>query len=229
MTGTGNESSTDGKLADSAGRFQDTARPSRNGTARELILFFALGVSLILFTIGISVFGTANVADWAFPTVEARSTSSAEERARAAATLAKQTDIAAAIELTETAVSSTDGSATSRSAAEQDQPPSPPVITNVELIEDRLSGSLIVYQQISFNDLDGDAHYVHYELVRTTSGFVEVKDGDINVRGEQQKSGALITGTWDCGTGTYSVTLQASIWDMAGNQSNARQYTINCR
>jgi hypothetical protein len=110
-------------------------------------------------------------------------------------------------------------------------PPNPlaPVITSVDLIEDTSSGSLIVYQLISFTDLDGDAYYVHYELVTATTGGLEVNDSEFSVGGEQQRLGASITGTWDCGAAIYAISLQASIWDRAGNQSNPWDYTINCR
>lgn len=107
--------------------------------------------------------------------------------------------------------------------------PRAPVITSVELIEDTTSGSLVVFQRISFTDRDGDAYYVHYELVRTTAGAVEVGDSEFDVASDEQRMGAFITGTWDCGTTVYSVTLQASILDRAGNQSNAWEYTIDCR
>lgn len=104
-----------------------------------------------------------------------------------------------------------------------------PEITDVELIEDESSGSLIVYQRISFTDPDGDAHSIDYELVSTTAGFVEVKDSDFDVASGQQRLGAHIMGTWYCEDRTYNVTLRVSIWDRAGNHSNAWDYTINCR
>ncbi len=107
--------------------------------------------------------------------------------------------------------------------------PLAPVISGVELSEDTSSGYLVVYQRIAFTDPDGDAYYVHYELVSTTAGVVEVGDSEFDVGSDQQRMGAFITGTWDCGTDVYSVTLQASILDRAGNQSSAWEYTIECR
>jgi hypothetical protein len=104
-----------------------------------------------------------------------------------------------------------------------------PEITDVELIVDESSGSLVVYQRISFTDSDGDALRVDYELVSTTGGSIEVRGSDFDIASNQQMLGAHIMGTWYCKGRTYAVTLRASIWDRVGNQSNAWDYTINCR
>lgn len=103
-----------------------------------------------------------------------------------------------------------------------------PVISGIELFEEISSGLLTVYIHISFTDADGDANYVDYELVSSTSEDVYVEDGEIDIPGNQQASEAVVTGTWNCGTDDYSVTMQVSITDAAGNRSNFMDTTIDC-
>jgi hypothetical protein len=86
----------------------------------------------------------------------------------------------------------------------------------------------IASQVITFQDADGDATTVHYEVVSTTAKSVYVNDGPVNVSSPSQKSGAAIIGTWTCGTGNYEVTLRVTIIDQKGNASNPMQYTIRC-
>jgi len=103
-----------------------------------------------------------------------------------------------------------------------------PVIDAVELRDDTSGGSLVILQYFKFHDPDGDAYWLHIELVRATVGGLEVADGTIRVPSQQQKQGATTTGRWNCGGDTYEVTLRATILDRAGNMSNAVEYTMNC-
>ena len=105
----------------------------------------------------------------------------------------------------------------------------PPQITNVVLRYDNSTGPMIVWQDIYFVDPDGDSISVKYELIQATASNLRTRDGGINISSAQQASGAVSTGKWECGTRTYSVTLQATIVDRAGNISNPYQYTMECR
>jgi hypothetical protein len=103
-----------------------------------------------------------------------------------------------------------------------------PEITNVELVEDWEEGNLIVYQQIAYIDRDGDAQKTDYEIVDSTNDSVYMNDGVIRTPGYEQRLGALTTGTWYCDQDEYTVTLQVSIIDAAGNKSPPYRYTVRC-
>lgn len=103
--------------------------------------------------------------------------------------------------------------------------PKPPQITNVVL----RYGSGVIWQDIYFNDGDGDSYYVTYRIVQTTARNAKTVDGGFNIPAQQQVAGAYITGKWTCGGGRYSITLQATILDHAGNYSNPYVYTMECQ
>ena len=102
-----------------------------------------------------------------------------------------------------------------------------PVIESVDLRDDLSSGSLVIVQDISFYDEDGDANFIDFELVSNLPNAHTV-DGSISASSQQQESGAITTGRWGCGGGAYEVTLQVTIWDEAGNPSNTVEYTMIC-
>lgn len=104
-----------------------------------------------------------------------------------------------------------------------------PILESVNLRYDTSSGSLVVFQDITFHDPDGDSYWVDCELVHTTAAGVEVRGGAIEISSRQQKLGATITGEWTCGGSKYDVTLRVTILDRTGNKSNAVEYTMNCR
>ncbi len=104
-----------------------------------------------------------------------------------------------------------------------------PVLQSVKLRNDTSSGSLVIYQDITFSDPDGDAYKMDFELVRATTSGVRVADGTIDTPSQVQKRGATLTGTWTCGGEQYDVTLRVTILDRAGNRSNAIEYTMECR
>lgn len=104
-----------------------------------------------------------------------------------------------------------------------------PILESVNLRYDTSSGSLVIFQDVTFHDPDGDSYWVDYELVHTTAAGVEVRSGAIEISSRQQKLGATITGKWTCGGSKYDVTLRVTILDRAGNRSNAVEYTMNCR
>jgi len=104
----------------------------------------------------------------------------------------------------------------------------PPYINNVILRNDRSSGHLIIWQDIFFQDVDGDANYVHYRLVNITAGYsATTQDGNITMSTDQV-NGTMLSGKWVCGGGTYDTTLEVVIYDMGGHTSNSVSYTMSC-
>jgi hypothetical protein len=103
-----------------------------------------------------------------------------------------------------------------------------PVLDSVNLHYADPGGKMVAYQDFTFHDPDGDATTLHYELVNTTAGSVEIHDGQINTSEVQQPYGDMLSGQWTCG-GQYEVTLRVTILDKAGHSSNPQVYTIYCR
>ena len=104
-----------------------------------------------------------------------------------------------------------------------------PIITDVKLREETSENDLIIYQDVYFRDPDGDAYYTDWQVTSTTNPEIQVVNGTINSNSEQQMAGTFTTGTWTCGSGTYSVKFWVTILDRAGNESNGFEYTINCK
>jgi len=103
------------------------------------------------------------------------------------------------------------------------------MIESVNLRSEISAGSLTVLQDITFRDPQGDAYKLHYEIVSATTSDLQVEDGMIDISAQQQKTGVMITGRWNCGGGKYDVTLRVTVLDRKGNESNAVEYTINCK
>lgn len=104
-----------------------------------------------------------------------------------------------------------------------------PTIESVKLRYETSAGSLAVLQDITFHDPQGDAYKVHYTIISATAADLQVADGMIDISGEQQKLGTMITGRWNCGESKYDVTLRVTVLDRKGNESNAVEYTISCK
>jgi len=105
---------------------------------------------------------------------------------------------------------------------------SPPVIQSVDLRQETSGNEMTVYQDISFQDADGDANYLDYELVSATTEGIVIEDSPIDTLPEEQQSGAKITGTWNCGQDNYEVKLSVIVADEQGNESEAYEYTVVC-
>jgi hypothetical protein len=109
-------------------------------------------------------------------------------------------------------------------------PDLPPAITSVDLRYSKSGSEIIVYQDIYFNDINGDANFVEYRLVSITNGyFANIKNGGLDNSAAEQKTGAMLTGKWECGEGGYEITLEVFIRDAYGHRSNGVSYTMNCR
>jgi hypothetical protein len=104
-----------------------------------------------------------------------------------------------------------------------------PVISRVVLREEWRDDELLVYQDIYFSDVDGDASRVDFTLIETTAENVYIDDGIISARPEVQRTGTLHTATWTCHSGAHTVTLQVELVDQNDQHSAAHLFTITCR
>jgi hypothetical protein len=103
-----------------------------------------------------------------------------------------------------------------------------PVISSVELRPEASGSDMIVYQDISFSDAKGDVNFANYKLVSATTENLSIQDGSVDIPAEEQRNGAKLTATWNCGSNSYEATLSVSLSDKAGNKSEPYEYTIVC-
>ena len=163
-------------------------------------------------------------------TSQAQLMSASTERVHRTETAIAQSQLTATAQAQSTTTARVRAIATAQAGAPtRTQQSTAPVITNVQLRNDTSSGSLVIWQDIYFSDADGDANLIDYELLATTASSVTVVDGPIQISSQGQRTGALISGKWVCGGGSYSTTLRAVIRDRAGQSSNPVEYTLNCQ
>ena len=105
----------------------------------------------------------------------------------------------------------------------------PPEITNVVVREDASGGSLVIYQDVFFQDHDGDAYLIDWDLVSTTASNVTLSDSYIETSPEEQIAGTFHTAKWACDGSTYTATVRGTVFDRAGNRSDPVEYTLECR
>ena len=103
-----------------------------------------------------------------------------------------------------------------------------PVIKSVGLRPETSGGKMTVYQEIFFKDTNADVYYADYELISATTGNLSIKDGEVKVPAQEQRSGGKLTGVWNCGSERYEATLSVRLYDKAGNKSVPYEYTIAC-
>jgi hypothetical protein len=86
-----------------------------------------------------------------------------------------------------------------------------------------------IYPEFHFHDPSGTVRFIHREITATNSPkSLKVKDGVIDISPEQQMTGAVYTGGWQCGPESYYVTIQAFVMNLDGQKSNVVEYTIHC-
>ena len=104
-----------------------------------------------------------------------------------------------------------------------------PYISEVNIRNDVSNGQRVIYQDILYYDWNGDAEVIDFEIISTTNENIFTEDGQVEHSKVEQQEGATLTGTWNCGAETYTVVLEVAIWDKAGNQSNAVEFTMECK
>ena len=104
-----------------------------------------------------------------------------------------------------------------------------PAIENVEFSKIRSGGNLTVYQDVYFQDSDGDTTTADWTLIAINpSTPASIKDGTVSASASSQIGGTSLTGTWKCGTSKYTVTLQLVLIDKAEHSSAPYQFSFKC-
>lgn len=103
-----------------------------------------------------------------------------------------------------------------------------PVIDRVAVRLDSSSGGLIAFLDVYFHDGEGDANFVDWQLISTSTNVSgTIRDMSI-APSASQRGGSVVTGQWSCGTKVYDVTVGVTIRDQAGHTSNPFGVTFSC-
>jgi hypothetical protein len=110
--------------------------------------------------------------------------------------------------------------------------PGGPVIGSITALVDPARPGVVsesIHPQFHFVAPNGNAVLMHREIVESSSGNGNFNPSSaIDVPAAAQKTGAVFTGGWGCGTAQSHTTVRAYILDADGNKSNEVQYTVHC-
>lgn len=105
-------------------------------------------------------------------------------------------------------------------------PPSPPVIVTIEFLSTILGDGQTNYGNLYFHDQNGDVNRLTLDVVSATNfGGADYDPSDYLIAGDPY-SGVFQLYIW-C-EGQQDVTLQATLYDMAGLKSNSVNFSFTC-
>lgn len=107
--------------------------------------------------------------------------------------------------------------------------PAPPRIQRVQERTAWIGGERYLYKDIYFQDPNGDAILVIYEVLWTTLATIRVENDPITATPEIQRMGAVVTATWRCRRLAHAVALRARILDRSGLLSDPVDLIFECR
>jgi hypothetical protein len=103
-----------------------------------------------------------------------------------------------------------------------------PIVQRVVLRKDTSTGQEIIYQDVYFTDNEGDVFRWDFDVVSSTNPDVTAEGGSLDIPSSEQKSGAVATGEWGCGGGSYTVTLAVTFTDLYRHSSAPYEYVMTC-
>ena len=106
------------------------------------------------------------------------------------------------------------------------QAPKPPVITGINFPKEIPGNKSTMIGLLYFTDIDGDIQYITYDVVSSIN-FGDGTDNAPKLDSGNWNNGAIKIYIW-C-DGQQDVTLQATIYDFAGNRSNSMNFSFTCK
>jgi hypothetical protein len=113
-----------------------------------------------------------------------------------------------------------------RNLTETAQAPKPPTITGINFPKEIPGNKSTIIGLLYFTDEDGDIRYVTYDVI-SAEHFGGGTDDSPNLDSGTWENGAIKIYLW-C-EGQQVVTLQATLYDWAGNRSNSMSFTFTCK
>ena len=104
-----------------------------------------------------------------------------------------------------------------------------PKLYSVDIRKDSSTGDEIMYLDVRYQDINGDAEYIDWTILDPTTNDVFLYDSYLEDAKENQIEGSSFTGTLYCLGGEQAVTLRVILHDRAGNESNPLEFELNCR
>ncbi|MBN1265017.1 MAG: hypothetical protein JXA25_05965 [Anaerolineales bacterium] len=115
---------------------------------------------------------------------------------------------------------------TTASYRQTEEAPKPPVITGISFPAEIPGNQSTIIGLLYFTDPDGDISRVDYTVISATN-FGAGKDEHPKLDSGSWTDGAIKIYVW-C-DGQQTVTLQAQMFDKAGNSSNQMRFTFTCK
>jgi len=112
------------------------------------------------------------------------------------------------------------------SIAQTELAPKPPVITGINFPAEIPGNKSTIIGLLYFTDADGDISHIVYDVI-SAANFGGGTDDAPKLDSGDWTNGAIKIYLW-C-EGQQTVTLQATIYDSAGNRSNSMSFTFTCK
>lgn len=87
----------------------------------------------------------------------------------------------------------------------------------------------LIYIDVRYRDLNGDADYIDWILVNSTTEDVFIYDSYLKDPKEKQINGSSFTGVLYCLGERDIVTIRVILNDKAGNESNPLEFELTCK
>ncbi len=104
-----------------------------------------------------------------------------------------------------------------------------PILYSMKIRKDASIDDDLIYIDVRYRDLNGDAEYIDWMLEKSTTDDVFIYDSYLKDPKEKQINGSSFTGALYCLGEEQGVTLRVILYDKAGNESNPLEFELTCK